>query len=250
MSLTKEYANQNQWRNWEHYLNKIPIKKDDTVIDLGCSLGFVSTLLAAKAEQVIGVDMDEQLINKAKTVHSAPNIEYKIGNLNEIDQLSLPMVNGIWSSFTAAYFTNFSKTLDQWLALLKPGGWIALVEIDNFFGHTPLSETAQEQFRKYYQFQLKNELYDFEMGSKLKNILQNKNLQIVHETSIEDKELSFNGPAEPQIIEAWKTRLGRMKPLQSFLGENFQKVKTEFLSCLLSAEHQSICEVKFIVARK
>lgn len=43
---------------------------------------------------------------------------------------------------------------------------------------------------------------------------------------------------------------GANETLAKLLGENFQKVKTEFLSCLLSAEHQSICEVKFIVARK
>ena len=240
MSLTQEYANQNQWRNWDKYINKLPIQKEDVVLDLGCSLGFVSQLLASKAKQVIGVDMNFQLIEEAKRVHSASNIEYRVGNLAEIGQLELPQANGIWSSFTAAYFTNFDKTLDQWLALLKPGGWIALVEINDLFGHKPLSKESRNSFEEFYQFQHANALYDFEMGGKLINILQSKNLQILHEASIEDKELSFNGPAEPEIVEAWQTRLKRMKPLQSFLGENFHRIKAEFLSCLTEEDHQCI----------
>ena len=56
MTLLEEYKNQVKWRNWETYLENLPIGSQDTVFDLGCSIGTVSGLLARQAKQVIGID--------------------------------------------------------------------------------------------------------------------------------------------------------------------------------------------------
>jgi trans-aconitate methyltransferase len=49
MTLTEEYEQQNQWRNWNFYLQELPIRKTDIILDLGCDTGQVSQLLAERS---------------------------------------------------------------------------------------------------------------------------------------------------------------------------------------------------------
>lgn len=65
MDLLKEYLNQNTWRDWERYLEKLPLNKNQIVYDLGCSIGAVSNLLAKKAKEVVGFDNNEFLLGEA-----------------------------------------------------------------------------------------------------------------------------------------------------------------------------------------
>lgn len=53
MDLLREYKNQNTWRGWERYLEKLPLKDNQIVYDLGCSIGSVSKLISQKAKAVI-----------------------------------------------------------------------------------------------------------------------------------------------------------------------------------------------------
>jgi SAM-dependent methyltransferase len=150
----------------------------------------------------------------------------------------LPLADGIWSSYTVAYFPDFAPVLDSWLHLLKPNGWIAIVEMSDLFAHFPLSEQTQNKFIEYYERQRRNHIYDFEMGNRVKAFLVNKGLEIISEENKTDKELTFNGSADKAISIAWENRLDRMTSLQNFFGEAlFPKVKTEFLECLTNQEH-------------
>jgi 2-polyprenyl-3-methyl-5-hydroxy-6-metoxy-1,4-benzoquinol methylase len=76
MTLTEEYKNQNTWRNWETYIECLPIGGSETILDLGCSNGFVTKLLAQRASQVIGIDMNADLLNEACTENGMHNIQY------------------------------------------------------------------------------------------------------------------------------------------------------------------------------
>ena len=58
---------------------------------------------------------------------------------------------GFWSSFTAAYFPDFGPVLASWLQLLRPGGWIALVEMDDLLGHEPLTQTSRLMVDAFYE---------------------------------------------------------------------------------------------------
>lgn len=251
MTLIEEYKNQSTWRNWETYIECLPIGGSDTILDLGCSNGVVTNILAKRASKVIGIDLNSDLLNEAIIKNGLNNVQYKNANLKNLKDVSLPLADGIWSSYTVAYFPDFAPVLDNWLHLLKPNGWIAIVEISDLFAHFPLSERTKNKFKEYYERQKRSDIYDFEMGSRLKEYLVNNGLEIILEENRTDSELSFNGPADNKILIAWENRLDRMTALQGFLGDDlFPIIKLEFLECLKSQKHTCKTEVKFIIARK
>ena len=251
MKLKDEYKSQNDWRNWTPYIESLSIDEMSFLLDLGCGIGTVTKLLSKIATHVIGIDFNPELLQEAEFINSANNIEYKICNLKNIDKLNLPKVDGIWTSFVAAYFPDLSPILNKWLSLLKSDGWIAVVEMSNLFGHYPLSQATKNIFKEYYDRQCLNNVYDFEMGWKVKKFLIDSGLSIIHEENKYDKELTFMGPAEPKILEAWENRFDRMILFKKFLGkERFLQIKTEFLGCLSDQNHKSGTEVKYIIAKK
>jgi len=251
VTLTEEYKNQSAWRDWGTYLERLPIQDQDTIVDMGCGIGLVSKMLAKKARQVIAVDNNPELIQEAKRTNSAKNITYKVANLASMNYQNSPPVVGIWSSFVAAYFPDFTPILSNWIRILKPGGWIAIVEMSDLFAHEPLNLSTQEVFREYYQRQRNNNIYDFEMGAKVKDFILASGLSIIHEESIPDPELAFNGPAEPQILKSWGSRIDRMHGFKEYLGEQkFSEIKIDFLECLVDKNHSCSAIVKFILAKK
>jgi ubiquinone/menaquinone biosynthesis C-methylase UbiE len=251
MTLLEEYKNQNKWRNWTSYVDKLPIKTTDILLDLGCGIGHVTKLLSDKAFEVIGIDGNRSLLAEATATNNSRNIRYINRDLKEINEISLPLVDGIWASFVAAYFPDFTSNLKDWIRFLKPGGWIAIVEINDLFAHQPISEQTYKSFKEFYEQQRNKKLYDYEMGSKIKNYLLQENLSIISTESMYDRELTFSGPADQQILSAWEDRLNRLIVLQKFFGkENYQNVKAEFLNCLTKQDHSCTTEVNYIIAIK
>lgn len=247
----EEYKNQSNFRNWNSYIEHLPIDSQDKIIDFGCSIGVVTKLLANNALQVFGIDNNPVLLEEAKIISSSDNIDYINMDLSSANYEELPLVDGIWSSFVAAYFPDFTIILNKWINLLKPNGWMAITEMSDLFAHEPLSQSTRDIFRKYYDRQRKNNVYDFEMGSKLKNYLTSCGLSIVHEENKFDQELSFNGPAKPEVLKSWESRFDRMIKFKEYVGENkFQSIKSEFMDCLSDKNHRSNTIVKFILAKK
>jgi SAM-dependent methyltransferase len=149
-----------------------------------------------------------------------------------------------------AYLPDFSPVLKNWLQFLKPDGWIALVEINDLFGHEPLSSSTHKVFKEYYARQLCKNLYDFEMGSKLRDFITGNKLSIIYEENKYDIELTLNGAANKEILFAWDCRFDRMSMFKQFVGDfKFRKIKNEFLNCLSNKNHYSKTIVKFIIAR-
>lgn len=53
------------------------ISSSDRVLDIGCGNGSLAKDIAGKAKTVLGVDIDPNLIEKAKRKNPAPNLEYR-----------------------------------------------------------------------------------------------------------------------------------------------------------------------------
>lgn len=60
------------------------IQRGDRILDLGCGNGFLAFALAQKAKFVLAIDLNKKNIALARKKYSAPNIEYKVGDVTQI----------------------------------------------------------------------------------------------------------------------------------------------------------------------
>jgi len=246
MTLSDEYKRQFEWRSWGTIFDALPELGGRTVLDLGCGLGDQAAALASRGARVIGVDSDEALLAVARSA-KIPNAEFRAGDFRELSGICTA-VDGIWCSFAAAYTPDLSPTLMHWRQYIKPGGWIALTEIDELFGHEPLDDETRAVLTRFVSDALRANRYDFRMGGKLTAHLEHAGFTISNVLTLPDLELSFDGPAAPKVLRAWQLRLQRMKRLQEFCGPAFERVCSNLLGALAHPEHRAIAKVYTVIA--
>ena len=194
----------------------------------------------------MGMDTNEELLEAART-RNIPNAEFRNGDLRTLES-GLGVFDGIWCSFAAAYVPDLAPTLARWRQHLTPQGWVALTEVDDFFGHEPLLPLTSSLLADYAQDALAAHRYDFHMGRKLQGHLENAGFSVTAARTFPDRELSFQGPADTDIVDAWKARFDRMKPLKAFCGPMFDAVRDDFLTALSHSSHRSSAKVYSCVA--
>ena len=247
-NLSKQYKKQYEWRDWKTAFNAIPNLNDCTVLDIGCAIGDQAQTLAQKGARVIGVDKDDSLLEQARK-RNIENTTFIKCDVTDLSTLKISKVDGIWCSFTTAYFPSLEQQLDDWMKFLKPTGWLAITEMSGLFDHAPLSEKTKSDIQKYYQYMFDKNLYDFHMGKNVENAIKALSLKIEKKILLEDKELSANGALSLDVIKAWESRLDRMVGLQNFFCDKFKDFQIEFMTCLKNNNHISHCAVYFYLLR-
>lgn len=95
---------------------------------------------------------------------------------------------------------------------LKPGGWLAITEVDDLFGHEPLASRWIALIERYYCKSLEEGVYRFRSHDRVQEALTERGWRIEIDRELEDNEFCLAGPAEPELVDAWNTRLGFMRP--------------------------------------
>jgi SAM-dependent methyltransferase len=246
MDLAAEYRQQFNWRTWDLVLDELPFARGQTVLDLGCGIGDQARLFASRGCSVIGLDGNTELI-RAAIAAQLPNCRFVPCDLRRPAGLGI-VADGIWCSFTAAYMTDLAEFLRVWAPFLRVGGWVAITEIDDMFGHEPIRSRTRELFRSFAADALAAGRYDFHMGSKLEDSLVRSGFAVSRVLTIPDQELSFQGAATPGVIDAWRRRFERMPGLRALCGSEFADLQQDFLSCLALPEHVSAARVIACIA--
>jgi SAM-dependent methyltransferase len=244
MSLADEYRSQSRWRPWARIFSVLPPIDGHRVLDLGCALGDQAAEMAGRGAHVVGVDANEELLHVARS-RDLPHAVFERRDLRALGDLGEPF-DGVWCSFTAGYVPRLADTLASWLEHVKPGGWTAFTEVDDLFGHEPLPPGVKALFSGYAEDALGAGRFDFHMGSKLAGHLERAGVEVVSHFTVEDRELSFSGPAEESVIDAWRLRFARMPVLETFCGAAFSTLREEFLACLKRSDHSSVASVHVV----
>jgi len=240
MSLSDEYRRQFAWRPWSEVMALLPPLGGKTVLDLGCGIGDQAAALADRGASVVGVDTSHELLAVARS-RGIPNAEFRLADLTTLRDVGT--FDGIWCSFAAAYVPVLGPTLASWKQHLNPEGWVALTEIDDLFGHEPVEPLTSSLLAAYAQDALAANRYDFHMGRKLRSHLEQAGFTVGDTRILVDQELSFEGPAAPEVLDAWRDRLNRMKLLNNFCGAMFERVRDNFLAALSHPDHRSLARV-------
>lgn len=248
MDLAEYYSRQFAWREWRTIFDALPLQPGQCVLDLGCGIGDQAAELVKRGAHVVGLDMIDDLLAAARE-RGLANAEFRQADLRALPDFGCTF-DGLWGGFSAAYFVDLAAVLRQWAQHLRPNGWIALVEIDDFFGHEPLSARAKGLFEAYSREALAAGRYDFHMGRKLRGHLQAAGFGVTRAFTVPDQELSFDGPASAEVINAWRERLEGMGLLQDACGAEFPKIRDEFLACLGRPDHRSLAKVHCCIAEK
>jgi 2-polyprenyl-3-methyl-5-hydroxy-6-metoxy-1,4-benzoquinol methylase len=118
---------------WNHNIHHHPIVLDalprpcDRVLDVGCGEGLLTVELADRAGCVVGLDVDEPIIEVARRDASAPNVEYLVGDLltAELEPGSFDAV----VSVAALHHMATVPALERMAGLVRPGGRVVVVAL-------------------------------------------------------------------------------------------------------------------------
>jgi trans-aconitate methyltransferase len=246
--LGEQYRRQYAWRSWSVVYESLGDLRGQTVLDLGCGPGDQAADLAARGATVVGIDLDETLLATARS-RRIPGASFVKADITDPRTFRGRKVDGIWISFAAAYVTSIDAALALWSAALSSGGWLAITEVDDLFGHEPLNPAHRALILSYYQDALDNGRYDFCLRHRLRRQLAAASWQVTLDRDVTDAELSFDGPATHDILEAWTLRLSRMQLLASHFGPDWPDFRAEFLASLSAPQHRSLSTVWSVLAR-
>jgi SAM-dependent methyltransferase len=249
MSVVESISREYPWRRWSEIYPYLGDLSGVQVVDLGCGIGDQARDLSRLGAYIFGVDGNEEAIDHAKS-RRIPHAQFVWTNIINIKDIWLKS-DGVWTSFTAAYFPRFDVLTRSIDSVLKPGGWIAITEVDDLFHHEPLHSRWFELIEKYYARSIEEGIYRFRSHTHVSEVLSEQGWRIEVDRRVDDDELCFAGAASTEVIEAWQARLDSMMPrfLDRF-GDEAIGFDSAFLECLASKEHRSRSRVWFILARK
>jgi len=120
---------------------ELVLRSDMDALDFGCGTGLVSLSLAPALRSVLGVDTAEEMLktlaNKAQEQGFSQVSTLRLDVTRET--LPLNRFDLVVSSMTFHHVADTAALLQQLSASLRPGGWIAVMDLDSEDGsfHAP-----------------------------------------------------------------------------------------------------------------
>ncbi|VEJ56456.1 class I SAM-dependent methyltransferase [Pragia fontium] len=109
---------------WPAICDMLPNMAGFNIADLGCGYGwFCRSAREQGAAQVLGIDLSQKMLNKAREMTADDAITYQQGDLEHL-QLPENTYDLVYSSLTLHYIENLSGLLATVYRSLLPGGYL------------------------------------------------------------------------------------------------------------------------------
>lgn len=109
----------------------VAFNKDMVVLDFGCGIGRITKYYSKFVNKIIGVDITKGMLNVAREVNSASNIEYHLidGIHIPLDNDSVDLIITVWTlQYSAKNRIIFKQIMRQFQRVLNKNGKICLLE--------------------------------------------------------------------------------------------------------------------------
>ncbi len=136
-------------------VEKLDLKPDDTLLDIGCGNGFLSLGLSNICKNVYGID-NETIVTKLMSSYVPSNVKFRGGNWLDLDVDDIEGINKIVIYSVVQYLRNIDdlfRFVDKALKLLGENGEVLVGDIPNIdkkkrFISTRLGSAFDKQFRE------------------------------------------------------------------------------------------------------
>lgn len=108
---------------WTSIQAMLPELSGKRVIDLGCGYGwFCRSAREEGAAEVLGIDLSEKMLERARELTDDSSISYQRGDLEQLG-LSSQAFDLVYSQLTLHYLPDLAPLLTAIYQALQPGGW-------------------------------------------------------------------------------------------------------------------------------
>lgn len=149
------------------------------ILDIGCATGELAFNLAENGAKVIGIDLNEDLLDQAKTNKKHTNLKFQKGNMLELNSdFEKEQFDAVLCFGNTLVHLPTKELIQEMLSgvfnSLKPGGHF-LMQILNYdyilneqVSELPLIETENIKFIRKYKFEKDTDLIRFQTDLELK----------------------------------------------------------------------------------
>ena len=132
-------------------LTGVALRPEDVVLDIGCGVGRLTRVAAARAGQVIGVDVSSEMLERARALNAAlANARWVHGDGRGLPGVGEGEVDAVISLVVFQHVPDPAVTLGyvrEMGRVLRPGGWAAFQVSTDPSIHRPRSAAARLRWR-------------------------------------------------------------------------------------------------------
>ncbi|QGY47450.1 methyltransferase domain-containing protein [Maribellus comscasis] len=210
--------------------NRVGDLNGKKMLDIGCATGELAFQLANSEVEVMGIDLNKDLLEQARLKNSHQNIQFKSGNMLDLENDFYPaQFDAVLCFGNTLVHLHANKRIEQMLKgvyqVLKAGGHF-LLQILNYdyvlnqqISELPVIETKNIKFVRKYGFEKNSSLVHFQTDLILKKeneIISNKTPLLALKSEELHELLSQTNFADIELFSDFK--------MESFGGEHLPLV--------------------------